>query len=42
MVQELGSSAEGSKNLTTQTNTTKSMEEVVAEVMQINKVAELF
>ncbi len=38
----MGSSIEGSKNPTTQTNTPKSMEEVAAKVMQAQKVAELF
>jgi hypothetical protein len=33
---------EGSKNPTTQTSTPRSMEEVVVEVMQVNKVVELF
>jgi hypothetical protein len=32
----------GSKNPTTQTNTPKSMEKLVAKVMQANKIAELF
>jgi hypothetical protein len=34
LVQKMGSSTEGSKNPTTQTNTPKSVEEVVREVMQ--------
>ncbi len=41
-MQEMGSSAEKSKNLTTQTNTPKSVKEVVIEVMQANKAAKLF
>ncbi len=41
MVHELGSSAEGSRNLTTQTMP-KSMEEVVTKVMKANKSTELF
>ncbi len=42
LVQEMGSFVEGSKNLMTQINTPKSMEEVTIEVMQTNKVVELF
>ncbi len=42
MVQELGSYAEGSGDPTTQTSTPKSMEEVVVEVMKVNKAVELF
>ncbi len=42
MVLEMGSSTEGPKNLMTQTSTPKSVEEVVAKVMQANKVVELF
>ncbi len=42
MVQELGSSVEGSRDPTTQTNTLKSMEEVAVKVMKANKVIELF
>ncbi len=38
----MGSSIEGSRNLTTQTSTPKSMEEVVAKVMKAYKVIELF
>ncbi len=38
----MGSFTKGSKNPTTQTSTSKSMEEVVVEVMQANKVAKLF
>ncbi len=41
MVQELGSSAKGFKDPTTQTSTPKSMEEVAIEVMKADKVAEL-
>jgi hypothetical protein len=42
LIQELVSSREGSKNPTTQTSTPRSMEKVVVEVMQANKVVELF
>jgi hypothetical protein len=42
MVQEMGSSAEGSKNPTTQTNTLKFVGKVAAEVMQVDKVTKLF
>ncbi len=42
LAHEWGSSIEWSKNPTTQTNTPKSMEEVVAKVMQVDKLAELF
>ncbi len=42
MVQEMGSYIEGSKNPITQTSTPKSMEEVVVEVMHIDKVVKLF
>jgi hypothetical protein len=42
MVQEMGSSAEGSKNPTTHTNTSKSMEEVVGKVMHVDEAAQLF
>ncbi len=42
LVQEMGSFAEKSKNLMTQTNTPKSVEEVVIEVMQADKAIELF
>jgi hypothetical protein len=38
----MGSSIKGSKNLTTQTSTPKFVEEVAVEVMQANKVVELF
>jgi hypothetical protein len=38
----MGSFAEKSENLTTQTNTPKFVEEVVAKVMQVNKAVELF
>ncbi len=41
-MQELGSFVEGSRDLTTQTNTPKSVEEIVAKVMKIDKVVELF
>jgi len=41
-VQELGSFAKGFGDPTTQTNTPKSMEEVVTEVMKTNKIAKLF
>jgi len=43
LLQNMGSSVEGSKNPTTQTNALKFVEEVVAKVMQAYKlVAELF
>ncbi len=42
MVQEMGSSTEGSRNPTTQTSTSKFVEEVVEEVMQAYKVTKLF
>ncbi len=42
MVQELGSFVEGFGDPTTQTSTPKSMEEVAAEVMKADKVAQLF
>jgi hypothetical protein len=42
MVEELGSFAQGSRDPTTQTNTPKSMEEVVVEVMKADKIVELF
>ncbi len=42
MVQERGSSAEKSKDITTQTSTSKSVEEVATEVMKIDKTIELF
>jgi hypothetical protein len=38
----MGSSIEGLKNPMTQTSTPKFVEEVVAKVMQVNKVVELF
>ncbi len=41
-VHEMESFVKGSKNPTTQTNTPKSMEKLVAKVMQANKIAELF
>jgi hypothetical protein len=40
--QELGSSIEESGNPTTQTSTPKSVEEVVVEVMKVDKLVELF
>ncbi len=42
LVHELGSYVEGSKNPTTQTITPKSMDKVVEEVMQVDKVVKLF
>ncbi len=42
MVQELGSSIEGFGDPITQKSTPKSMEEVVAKVMKVDKEAELF
>jgi hypothetical protein len=42
LVKELGSFAEGSRNLTTQTNTSKLVEEVIVEVMQEDKAVEVF
>ncbi len=42
MVQELGSSIDGSKGPTTQTSTPKFVEEVVGEVMKEDKAVELF
>jgi hypothetical protein len=42
MVQELGSSTEGSRDLMTQISTPKSMEEVAVKVMKTNKIVELF
>ncbi len=41
-MQKMGSFVEGSKNPTTQTSTLKSMEEVAMEIMQVDKVVELF
>ncbi len=41
MIQELGSSLEGSRDPTTQTSTPKSVEEVVAKVMKADKVTKL-
>jgi hypothetical protein len=38
----MGSSTKGSKNPTTQTNTSKFVEEVAARVMQVHKIVELF
>jgi len=38
----LGSSVEGSKAPTTQTNTPKSTEEVATKIMKVNKAIELF
>jgi hypothetical protein len=42
MVQELGSSTEGSRDPMTQTNTPKLVEEVVVKVMKVDKVVMLF
>ncbi len=42
MVQELGSFVEGFGEPMTQTSTPKFVEEVVAELMKVNKVVELF
>ncbi len=42
LAHEMGSSIEGSKNPATQPNTPKSMEKVIAKVMQVDKLAELF
>jgi hypothetical protein len=42
MVQKLGSFAEGFRDLTTQTNTPKFVEEVTTEAMKVDKAAELF
>ncbi len=42
MVQDLRSSTEGSRDPTSQTSTPKSVEEVVTEVLKIDKVVELF
>ncbi len=42
MIQELGSSLERSKDPTTQTSTPKSVEEVVAKVMKVDKAIKLF
>jgi hypothetical protein len=42
MVQDLGSSIEGSKDPMTRTSTPKSMEEVAAEVMRSYKATKLF
>ncbi len=42
MVQELGSSIEGFRDPMTQTSTPKSMEEVVAKIMKVDKAVELF
>ncbi len=41
-MQVMGSSVKGSKNLMTQTSIPKSMEEVVAKVMQANEATKLF
>ncbi len=41
-MQELGSSTKESIDLMTQTNTPKSMEEVVTKVMKVDKVVEVF
>jgi hypothetical protein len=40
MVQELGSSTERSRDPTTWTSTPKSVEEIVAKVMKVDKAAE--
>ncbi len=42
MAQELGSSIEGSGNLTTHASTPKFVEEVVVELMKANKTTKLF
>jgi hypothetical protein len=42
MVQELGSFVEGSRDHVTNTSTPKYVEEVVAQVMKVNKVTKLF
>ncbi len=42
MVQELRSFTKGSKDPTTHTNTPKCVEEVVVEVMKVDKVVKLF
>jgi hypothetical protein len=42
IVQEFGSSKEGSKNPTTQTSTPRFVEELFVEVMKANKTTELF
>jgi hypothetical protein len=42
MVQEMGSFTKGSKNLMTQTNTPKFVEEVVIKVIKVEKASELF
>jgi hypothetical protein len=42
MVHELGFFGEESKNPTTQTSTPKSVEKVIATVMQVDKIVELF
>jgi hypothetical protein len=42
MVQEMGSSIEGSRNPTTWTNIAKSVEEIVVELLKVDKIAELF
>jgi hypothetical protein len=42
MVQEMGSSIEGSKNPTTNISTLKSVKKVVAKVMHVDKAAQLF
>jgi hypothetical protein len=39
---KLGSFGEGSKNLTTQTSTPRFVEEGATEVMQVDKIVELF
>jgi len=42
LVHELGSFAEGSNNPMTQTSTPKSVDKVATEIIQVDKVAELF
>ncbi len=42
LIQELGSSIEGSKNLMTQTNTPKYVEKVVIKVMHVDRTTKLF
>ncbi len=42
LVQEMGSFTKGSKNPITRTNTPKSVEEVVAKALQIDKTTKIF
>jgi hypothetical protein len=42
IVHELRSFGEGSKNPTAQTSTPKFVEEIVVEVMQVDKIVQLF